>query len=103
MDPDVRATDDRGIGPGAGAASEQRLLSQALPYDLRSRIRDVGQDAGGDEEDVVLDLRASVDRNIVLHLDVRPQPGTDGQEVILTQVASRPDCPAPPMMCKKCR
>ena len=64
------AADDRGVGADRRTAADQRPLVQGMPVDLGTRVGDVGQNAGGPEEDVVLDRRARVDRDVVLDLDV---------------------------------
>jgi hypothetical protein len=68
--PQGGAADNGGIGPDRGPAPDEGLLVQAVAVDLRPGIGDVRQDTGRPKEDVILDNRAGVDRDVVLHLHV---------------------------------
>jgi hypothetical protein len=58
------------LAPHGRAAADQRFLVKCVPVYLRARVRDVGQYAGGAQEHIVLDDRASVDGDVVLNFDV---------------------------------
>ena len=78
---------NRRVGPDRGSAADQGLLVKALPADLRARVGDVGQHAGGAEENVILDHRARVDRHVVLRLHVASDGDAVGNEGVLPENA----------------
>ncbi len=64
------AADDGGIGSDGGTAADPGFLIKRTADDLGAGIGDVGEDAGGAEEDIVLDVGAAVDGDVVLDFDV---------------------------------
>jgi hypothetical protein len=58
-----------------------------VPVDLRSRIRNISEDAGWTKKYVVLNNRTSINRDIVLDLDVVPDTDARSYMAVLPEVA----------------
>src|ERR1039457_2467323 len=69
------AADDRRIRTDGASPLQVRSLVKGVPVHLGARITDVGQHARWTEENVVLNHRAGVHRDVVLNLDVVPDNG----------------------------
>ena len=81
------AADDGGVRSDAGAPADQGGLVKAATADLGAGIGDVGQDAGGAKEDIVLNGRAGVDGDVVLNLDVVSHGDGRGDHGVLAEAA----------------
>ena len=66
------AADERGVCAYRASTTDGGRLVKAVPFDLRARVGDVGQDARGPEEDIIFNDGAGVDGDVVLNLDVVP-------------------------------
>lgn len=80
------ANDGR-IGSNSGPASDQSLLVEGTPVHLRTRIADIGENAGRAEEDVIFNGCAGVDGDIVLNLHIVPNDHIIGHHCILAKNA----------------
>ncbi len=84
-------TNDCGIGPDGGTAADESPLVEGVPFDLTPGIGDIGQHAGGAEEDVIFDLGACVDGNVILHFDIRSNLNIIGNHGVLSKDATAPN------------
>jgi len=88
---DGGTTDDGGVGTNGGTAFEKGLLVFFAAIELAAGVDDIGEDAGGTEEAIILDDDAGVDGDIVLNFDVIADEDTRGNDDILTEVAVFPN------------
>lgn len=83
--------DNRRVCTDRGAAADQGFLIQGMPDHLRTRIGNIGQDAGRTEENVVLDGRTGVDGDVILDFYVIPDDHVIRNVAVLAEDAFRTD------------
>lgn len=82
------SADNGGVGTNGGSPPDKCLLVETVPVNLRSGIRDVGQNTGRAQENIIFNGRSRVDGDIVLHLDVIADDDTTVDINILAKNAS---------------
>ena len=83
---DVVATDDGGIGADGGPAFHGSFGIIASSVDRTAWVDDIGEDAGGTEEDIVLAGDAGINGDVVLHFHVVAEDDLGGDDDILSEV-----------------
>lgn len=85
------AANNRGIGSDGGTSADPGFLIKGAADDLGAGVGDVGENAGGAEENVVLDGGAGVDGDVVLDFDVVADENAVGDHGVLTEGAALAD------------
>src|SRR5450755_4248970 len=88
---EVGAADDGRVGSERRPAPHQRGDERTFPRQLGSRIFDVREYARGAAEDVVFQLDAVVQRNVILNFDAVADLRARGNEYVLSEVTALPD------------
>ena len=83
---DVVATDDGGIGTDGGPAFHGSFGIFASTVYRTAGVDDIGEDAGGAEEDIVLAGDAGIDGDVVLHFHVVAEYDLGGDDDVLSEV-----------------
>jgi len=81
------STDDGTVGTERCAFLDECLDINAVDREMGTRGRDVGENAGGTAENIVLNLHAFIDRDIVLNTDTIADADVVADVNILTQGA----------------
>jgi len=84
---DVVAAYDGGIGADGGPAFHGSFGIFAPTVDCTAWVDDIGEDAGGAEEDIVLAGNASINGDVVLHFHVVAEYYLGGDDDVLSEVA----------------
>src|SRR5712664_2668701 len=82
------AANDGRVGPDGAAALHERAPVFVLARDVAARVHHVGEHAGGPAEDVVFQLDALVNRDVVLDLDVVADFRPGHHDDVLAEVAA---------------
>lgn len=80
-------TDDCAVGTEGSAFLDERLGIDAVNREMGTGCRDIGKDAGGTAENIVLNLYAFIDGHIVLDADTIADADIVADVDILTQRA----------------
>lgn len=83
---DVVAADDGGIGADGGPAFHGSFGIFASSDDCASGVDDIGEDAGGAEEDIVLTGDTGINGDVVLHFHVVAEHDLGGDDDVLSEV-----------------
>lgn len=85
---DVMTTYNGGVGSNAGAASDLRLCVLSPPVYRTSWVDDVGENARGTKENIVVAGHAGVEAHIVLHFYVFAEAYSGRYHHVLSDVAA---------------
>lgn len=83
---DVVAADDGSIGADGGPAFHGSFGIFASSDDSASWVDDIGEDAGGAEEDIVLAGNAGINGDVILHFHVVAEHDLGGDDDVLSEV-----------------
>jgi hypothetical protein len=84
---DVVAADDGGIRTDGGPAFHGSFGIIAPSVDCAAGVDDIGEDAGGAEEDIVLAGDAGINGDVVLHFHIVAEHHLGGDDDVLSEVA----------------
>jgi hypothetical protein len=82
---------DRGVGADGSAVTHQRAGVLVMSHDFRAWIGDIGEDAGGTAENIILELDAGIEGDVVLNFDIVADYDAARHVHVLAQNALPPD------------